>query len=120
MDNKYIRATDFGPEIEMDASGTLKIRGKSMMEDASIYFKPCQEWVNEYTQNVKVPITVIFELLFFNSSSAKQILKLLIELDESPIEANVVWIYPKGNDVLLERGQELEIMLDLPFEFCTK
>jgi hypothetical protein len=38
-------------------------------------------------------------------------------IDDANINSKVVWISPQGTDVLLERGQELEIMLDLPFEY---
>lgn len=120
MENKYIEQTDFGPEIKMDNSGHIQIHGKSMMEDASLYFEPCHTWINEYIQSARAGLLVEIELSYFNSSSAKQLMKMLMVIDDAEIEGRVVWIYPKGNDVLLERGQELEIMLDLPFDFQAK
>ncbi len=60
------------------------------------------------------------DLSYFNSSSAKQLLKLLMHIDEVTSNGKVVWMYPENNDTLLERGKELEIMLDLPFEYISK
>lgn len=119
MENIIIQETEIGPEIKMDISGSVTIKGRSMMEDASLFFKPCYEWITEYIRNNK-SLSIAIELSYFNSSSAKQLMKILMVVDDSEIEGKVIWLYPKDNDVLLERGQELEIMLDLPFEFQAK
>ena len=87
------------------------------MEDASLYYKEVHDWVSDYISSNNGSLTVKIKLDYFNSSSAKQLLKLLMKIDEANVNGSVVWIYPTGNDVLLERGQELEIMLDLPFEY---
>ncbi len=120
MENKIISETDFGPEITMDISGKISIAGKSMMEDASLFYGPCLSWVEDYIQNKKEGLQIEIDLNYFNSSSAKQLMKLLMKIDDAEIGGNVVWIYPTENDVLLERGQELEIMLDLPFKYSPK
>ena len=117
MENKTINATDFGPEIQMEAQGKIRIHGKAMMEDASLYFSPCHHWISEFISKNNSFLLFEIELNYFNSSAAKQLLKMLMIVDDSEIEGKVIWMYPKENDVLLERGQELEIMLDFPFEF---
>ncbi len=119
MENKIINATELGPEIILEAKGYIKISGKSRMEDASSYYKGAHEWLTEYYKESSDSITVEMNLSYFNSSSAKQLLKLLMDID-SHGSGKVIWIYPANNDTLLERGQELEIMLDLPFEYVAK
>lgn len=117
MDSKRIDATDLGPAISLDATGIVSITGKSRMEDASLYYQETHEWVKNYINEGNTALTVRINLTYFNSSSAKQLLKLLMLLDEANINGKVIWLYPTINDILLERGQELEIMLDLPFEY---
>ncbi len=119
MENKIINATELGPEIILETKGSIKITGKSRMEDASSYYKGTHEWVVEYFKNNNNPITVELNLSYFNSSSAKQLLKLLMDIDSNGT-GKVIWIYPANNDTLLERGQELEIMVDLPFEYVAR
>lgn len=120
MENKIIEETNLGPEIKMDSSGKITICGKAMMEDASLYFAACHAWIGEFIENMNGSLLVEIELSYFNSSSAKQLMKMLMVIDDSEIDGEVIWVYPKENDVLLERGQELEIMLDLPFKYLTK
>jgi hypothetical protein len=117
MENKIIEGTDLNPRISLEMSGNIEISGKSRMEDASLFYKPLHDWIAEYIAGNIGSLSVKIKLDYFNSSSAKQILKLLMTIDEANINGKVIWIYPAGNDVLLERGQELEIMLDLPFEY---
>lgn len=45
---------------------------------------------------------------------------MLTAIDESTCSGNVVWVYPEKNDTLVERGLELEAMVDLPFAFLSK
>lgn len=120
MENKVINATDLGPEIILENTGAIKITGKSRMEDASLYYKDAHEWLSDYLKEANSPITVTLNLSYFNSSSAKQLLKLLMNIDDANSGGKVIWIYPADNDTLLERGEELQIMLDLPFEYQAK
>lgn len=119
MENKIINATELGPEIILETKGSIKISGKSRMEDASSYYKAAHEWIAEYFKGDTNPIIVELNLSYFNSSSAKQLLKLLMDIDSKGM-GKVIWMYPANNDTLLERGQELEVMVDLPFEYVAK
>lgn len=120
MENKVINATELGPEIILETSGKIKISGKSRMEDAAAYYKEVHDWLSDYFKEVNDAITVELNLSYFNSSSAKQLLKLLMTIDKESSNGKVIWSYPANNDTLLERGQELEIMVDLPFEYIVK
>ena len=120
MENKIINASEFGPEIILETSGTIKITGKSRMEDAAVFYKVVHEWLADYLKLPQSQTVIHIELSYFNSSSAKQLLKLLMDIDSASCDAKILWIYPANNDTLLERGQEFEIMLDIPFEYIAK
>lgn len=120
MENKIINASEQGPSIILETTGNITISGKSRMEDATLFYRETHDWLLNYLKEVNTSIKVILDLSYFNSSSAKQLLKLLMSIDEAHIGGQVIWIYPENNDTLLERGQEFEIMLDLPFVFQSK
>lgn len=115
-----IKATKVGPAIEVGANGNISISGKSMMEDAALYFRPAQDWLTRFLAEKPKAVEVEMDLSYFNSSSAKQLLKLLMAIDSSDADGSVVWIFPEDNDVLLERGEELQAMLDMPFQYRPK
>ncbi len=110
-----IASTNFSPTVEC-LNGEVKITGKSVLEDAASFFEPLHLWLKEYIASSDT-IKVEFNLTYFNSTTAKQILKFLMAIDDSGIEADVTWVYPADNEILLERGQEYGIMLDLKIKF---
>jgi len=115
-----INETNLSPRVVLDSSGIVAISGKSRMEDASLFYKETIDWVINFISSKAQAITVKIKLSYFNSSSAKQLLKLLMLIDDSNASGKVIWFYPKDNDILLERGQELEIMVGLPFEYVEQ
>lgn len=84
-DNKIINATKISPEIQLDNNGSISISGKSMMEDASVFYNTVHDRLNDHLKNNK-SLTIKFDLSYFNSSSAKHILKLLMSVDNADIK----------------------------------
>ncbi len=117
MENLFIESTGGSPEVAGNINGEISISGKSMSENAIAFYNPIHTWVNALIDSSVTEIRVKVKLVYFNSSSAKQLLKLLLAIDESGKKAKVIWSSPAGNDMLQERGKEFEIMLDLPFEY---
>ena len=98
-----------------EKTGSLKISGISMMEDSLGFYAETKNKIDAYFLNNSSSVTVEFELTYFNSSSAKQFIQILSRLENN--KGNVLWKYPKGNTIMEDRGKELEILLDVPFEF---
>ncbi len=118
MENINIESSEYGPKVILNTSGKIEISGKSMMEDAETFYGPIHTWVDAYIASNEGSFTIEFNLKYFNSSSAKQLLKMLMTIDEAEkLKAEVNWLHPAENDILLERGEELKIMVDLPFNF---
>jgi len=109
--------SNFGETIiNLDkANSTLSISGISMMEDAIDFYKAVKDQIDEYFSSSHQLLTVIFELSYFNSSSAKQFIQLLSKLEGG--KGKAIWRYPKDHIIMYDRGRELEILVDVPFEF---
>ena len=120
MENFIINKTDLTPEIKLDINGDIFLTGMSMMEDPSEFYLKVHNWINEFINSGNNHLRVTFDLSYFNSSSAKQILKALMAIDEAEIDTKIIWNYPADNEFLKERGEEFAIMLDLPFEYVAK
>ena len=58
-------------------------------------------------------------LNYFNSSSARKIVELLSVLEmiiENGKEARIIWHYKSHDDIMRERGEEVKMVLDIPFD----
>lgn len=121
MDNLYIEATKYTPEIFFDFQHhTLSIKGESYPENTAEFYAPVFEWLRYYSElGIEDPITVNIEIIYFNSSTSKVFMDLFDQFEESfQAGKNIVvnWIYLEDDDNILEYGEEFkEDLKELPF-----
>ena len=111
MDKFERAATDRSPEISFDfASHRLRITGESYPEDVNVFYGPVLEALERYLQELGAgACRVDFELLYFNSSSAKAIMTLLERLDDAAARGasiSIHWHYDEEDDTIEELGAE--------------
>ena len=111
MNNIKIAATERSPEIDFNyAENNFAMRGESYPEDVSEFFAEIMEQFYEYIADLAdTEITFTFELIYFNSSTAKVLMGLFDRLDELAEERNNViinWCYEEDDDNMEELGEE--------------
>jgi hypothetical protein len=115
-----IEPTDLTPEVNfIPEKGIFEIKGRSLPEDVFILYDPMLNWIRQYITEPLPQTNMVFYLEYFNSSTARLIIKLLLELEEIPkmgYEVNVKWYYSKGDTLMQERGEEIKSVVLLPFE----
>jgi len=106
--------------ISLDINGTFRIEGRSIPEDASLFYARVVEWIEKYLR-INNPVTTIdIALEYLNSGTSKyilQILKLLKESEDNDHKLFVNWYYETGDDDILERGEYYSAILDLNVKF---
>ncbi|AHM59844.1 hypothetical protein D770_07905 [Flammeovirgaceae bacterium 311] len=108
------------PAVKFDLNGTLSVAGRSLPENAESFYKPLIDWVDRYADTAEPAVTVLtIELEYFNSSSVKQILMILLKLEElhrkEGKEVQVIWSYNQDDELMEMKGREMESLIDLPF-----
>ena len=98
MESLYIEATEDTPKINLNGdTGIFLIAERSLPENAFEFYQPIIRWLNDYTENTQDETVVNFKLDYFTTSSAKQIIKIFLCLEEinnsSKVEVN--WYYKK-------------------------
>jgi hypothetical protein len=110
MENLYIPATKYTPEINLDADkGLIEIKGKSYPENTFEFYAPVIKWIEEYLKCcVKDKVTVNMEIIYFNSSSSKLFFDLFDLLDEvkDRYDITINWIYDEENESAEEAGED--------------
>ena len=111
MDNIRIEATDRSPEIDFDfEKNVFALRGESYPEDVTAFYGPVIGNLEEHVSGLKgAEIRFDFELIYFNSSSAKVLMGLFDMLDETAEAGNTVvinWVYDEEDDNMEELGEE--------------
>jgi hypothetical protein len=112
--------TKNSPEIILDVeNSTFKIAGRSIVEDPGEFYSPIYSWLEEYIKNPLPETDFIFDLEYFNSSSARQIMEIIMlleKLHESDNKVKVSWMYEEGDEMSKERGDEIKLVSKLDFE----
>jgi len=91
-----------------------------MPEDPGKVFSPVLDWIKSYIQTPNPSTVVEFTMDYFNSSSARyfvEILEKFEELFDNGSDVKVIWHYFHDDVVILERGEDIDAVMELPFEF---
>ena len=119
MDVFSLTASEDTPSITLDPSqGKFEVSKRSLPEDAAGFYAPVLEWMNNYAKSPKEITTFVFDLEYFNTSSAKQLFKLLNILEHISKTKKVLvqWCYDKGDDDMLASGERYSRLTKLTFE----
>ena len=110
MDNLEISATETTPEIKFDFdSHYFLFGGESYPEDSDEFYRPILELIQKYSQNeLESSATFVFRLTYFNSSSARVLMKLFELIDEmgENREIKIEWHYHEEDDTMEEFGED--------------
>jgi len=109
------------PTILLDPNtGLMELAGRSIPENTESLYKPLLEWVEEYVKNPAPSTTVNIKFEYFNSSSAKYLIRFLefvaqLKKVGKPLVIN--WFYE--DDELFEYGQDYQDVLEMKFNFIA-
>lgn len=123
-----INETEFTPGICFDpASNRFEVTGSSRPENVSRFYDPVVAWLNKYQElllqgKATAPsggIVFSFRLEYFNSSTAKYIMDILMALDrihEDGGKITIQWFYDERDEDMHESGEEFSKLLNVPVQ----
>ncbi len=130
MESLIIEATEDSPKILFDTlSNRFVISGESRPENAGKFFTPVINWIIRFEEtlsqrkqekNIDLPLVFVFNLEYFNSTSAKYIKDVLLIIKKFVDQGYpfiVEWHYDKRDDDMLDAGNEFSDTVELKFEF---
>jgi len=120
MEELRISPTKNTPEIILNPLGIIRIRGRSIHENVTDFFKPVEEWINSYILSPADVTCIDLSLEYFNSASAKMFIHLLQKITYVTLKHKkfiINWYYEDGDEDIFERGEYFAAVLDVPFIF---
>ncbi|XPV77088.1 MAG: DUF1987 domain-containing protein [Desulfovibrio sp.] len=111
MENISFAATERTPELDFNfETNTFLLKGESYPEDVTEFYGQALQSLKGYLEGLEgATIQFTFELIYFNSSSAKVLMglfDLLEEVAERGNTVNIVWGYEVDDDNMEELGEE--------------
>ncbi|MES2285779.1 MAG: DUF1987 domain-containing protein [Bacteroidota bacterium] len=129
MDSLIIEATEDSPKIMFDTvSNRFMISGESRPENAGKFYTPVINWIVKYEETLNSRketkddsvLVFVFKLDYFNSTSAKYIMDVLLIIKkfvDQGYNINIEWHFDKRDDDMLDAGNEFSDTVDLKFDF---
>ena len=117
MSRLDVEGTERTPTIAFDFDANhLRIAGESYPEDVTEFYNPVTDALTAYLAGLgNGSCRFEFELIYFNSSSAKAIMTLMEKLDEAAengAKVEVYWYFDEEDDTMEELGEEFGEDLD--------
>ncbi len=120
MQELRVESTKTSPEVVLNPEGTIKIKGRSIQENAFEFFEPIDNWITEYIKDPADVTKVDMILDYFNSASARVFVQLLQKITTVKTRHKKFvfnWYYEEGDEDILERGEYFSSVLDVPINF---
>lgn len=129
MESFIIQPTEDSPSVNLDTTTNyFVISGASRPENSRTFYAPIINWITSYEsvlakrkqQGDQTPLVFEYRFDYFNSSSAKFILDILLILkkfSESGYPVKVIWKCDQRDEDMLDMGMEFSEMADLKIEY---
>ena len=101
-----------------DSPLSMEISGRSIPENSIAFYTPLLEWVDENLKGTG-SLEVSIRLEYFNTSSSKCLMDLLKRIEQSPVNATVLWYYEEEDEDMLEAGEDYDAIIDMPFRLSA-
>ena len=120
MENLVIAGSPKTPSIDFNAeTGKIVLKGRSIPENSIEFYKPLNDWLDNYSGAPVGETIVDVRLEYFNTSSSKCILDFFkrLELLKSGGRTNVTvnWYFETDDEDMQEAGEDYEAIVNLPF-----
>lgn len=119
-----IKGTEKTPQVNFDAgNGHLLFKGRSYSHDTYDFYKPLNEWVNLYAQNLRDVTVFDINVDYINSVSVKYLanmIKNLFEFNTKGKTITINWYHMKEDeDDAYELGRSVEREIKIRFNYIV-
>ena len=116
VENIYIPAQERTPEVDFRfQENQLALRGEAYPEDAASFFGPLLKSLAVYCESIQEQhLKVEFQLIYFNTSSAKALMNMIQILEAAAragTKVEVRWLFQEEDDVIREFGEDFSLEL---------
>lgn len=121
MTDLFINETKNTPKLIFDSKlNEWEITGRSYPKEAAVFYSPLLDWLAKFEKTSDAGCGIKFKLEFFNTTSSKILIHLLIRLrvkkENGGTEPVIKWYYERDDEDMKETGESLMEISKLKFE----
>ena len=95
---------------------------KPLPEDVKTFYTPIHKWLEQYGADPNPETVFEFRMEYFNSSSSKQILDIMSELEKIVLnghDVKVKWYFQEDDEDMEEAGESYGEIVEVPIEIIS-
>lgn len=119
MENLIFDHTEDTPQVIFGGTnGECVIEGRSLPEDAVSFYQPIIIWLKKFIESPVSSMVFSIKLDYFNTSSAKQITKMMLTLQEisEKKEVKIKWYYYIDDSDIKSSGARFIKLINVDIE----
>jgi hypothetical protein len=120
MENLTLEGSAKTPTVNFNVSaGKLELKGRSIPENSVEFYKPLNDWIDNYGNTPQAVTEVDVKLEYFNTSSSKCILDLFKKLESingKGTDVKINWYFEEDDEDMQEAGEDYQAIISLPFK----
>ncbi len=116
-----IESTRHTPLVIVDeAAGSIEIAGVSIPENAYVFFRPVEDFIEALDPEKEKGISFTFRLEYMNTLSSKAFLDYMRTVkDLKHIPLTVTWEYYSDDEEMRDHGETFSEIVDIPFNYAA-
>lgn len=123
MEDLIINGDKQKPDLVFSAmTGKLNISGQSLPENALLLYNPVLEWLDKYAKNPSKQTIFSLQMKYYNTASSKMFFSMMKKLNTlytAGHDIEVKWHYSEDDEDMLDAGEYLRDLVDIPFHFIS-
>jgi len=99
----------------------IVISGKSRMTDPVNFYNELFKTLENYFMSFKKTLIIEFKFEYINTGSSKWLYHILCQLQSLLSEGGMIeiyWYYEEDDEIILEAGEVLQSVLNIPLNMC--
>jgi hypothetical protein len=123
LEDLLIARTKYTPEIRFLTSGTLSIKGLSLLENSYEMYLQAIDWLKAFGNEPPRDIRLDLKLEYLDTSSVRSvvdIVKLLNSFKDRGFNIRINWYYEKDDDDFYEIGEAMQYVSRSEFNLVER
>lgn len=122
MENLTFEKTPQTPQVYLNTSGELSIKGISTPHNVQKFYQQVFDWLNEYKNTNPKTINLTLEIEYLNTSSSRIFVELLVlvkSFKDTGTNLSITWRYEEDDEDIYDLGEDLRLSSKTEFKYIT-
>ena len=124
MNQLTIESTATTPELSIDPSiSVLTVKGKFIDDHPNEFMLKLSDGFSWLNNRSATGISFIFQFEYINTGGLKALMLFLKKVEQAKTSETIIqilWNANERDELMIEMGEDLKSVVDLPFEICTE